>query len=271
MKKILLSFVLAVVASGTFPHSEYEGLLVLSFQREVDRRLNPPPEEQVRYAQLLDSALQRTGITDLSSQYVVMVDRNQHVQALFIYRHDTRTTPGQWQFVGASPVSTGKPGRYDHFITPLGVFAHSLDNMDFRAEGTRNTLGIRGYGEKGLRIFDFGWIQAERGWGAGGQSQMRLQMHATDPVYLEGRLGERDSKGCIRIPATLNVFIDRYGLIDADYERAREEGRRLWILRPDRVPVRVAGRYLIVIDSDSGVRPQWSPAPDIGTARRQAM
>jgi hypothetical protein len=66
---------------------------------------------------------------------------------------------------------------------------------------------------------------------------MRLQMHAADPDYLEKRLGERDSKGCIRIPATLNAFLDRNGLIDADYERALKEGRKLWILRPDRVPV----------------------------------
>jgi hypothetical protein len=24
--------------------------------------------------------------------------------------------------IGASPVATGRPGEFDHFITPLGVF-----------------------------------------------------------------------------------------------------------------------------------------------------
>jgi hypothetical protein len=36
------------------------------------------------------------------------------------------------------------------------VFEHTLDNPDFRAEGTVNEFGIRGYGTKGMRIFDFG-------------------------------------------------------------------------------------------------------------------
>ena len=42
---------------------------------------------------------------------------------------------------------------------------HSLANMDFRAEGTFNDNGIRGYGRKGMRVFDFGWVVSERGWG----------------------------------------------------------------------------------------------------------
>ena len=44
----------------------------------------------------------------------------------------------------------------------------------------------------------FGWVIAERGWGAGGMSPMRLQMHATDPDRLEPRLGRAESKGWIR-------------------------------------------------------------------------
>ena len=102
----------------------------------------------------------------------------------------------------------------------LGVFAHSLDNPDFRAEGTLNSNGIRGYGAKGMRVFDFGWQRVPKGWGDGAVSEMRLQMHATDPDLLERRLGSAQSKGCIRIPATLNRFLDRHGVLDADYERA---------------------------------------------------
>jgi hypothetical protein len=90
---------------------------------------------------------------------------------------------------------------------------------------------------------------------------MRLQVHATDPARLEPRLGQPESKGCIRIPATLNRFIDRYGLLDADYNSALAEGRRFWVLRPERVPTPWSGRWLVVVDSLRVARPEWSPAP----------
>src|SRR6202012_3083134 len=153
-------------------------------------------------------------------QYVVIVDRNPLVQALMIY---WMAADHSFHFIGASPVSTGLPGRFEHFKTPLGVFEHTTDNPDFRAEGTRNGLGIMGYGRKGMRIFDFGWQQGERGWGKGGVSPMRLQMHATDPGILEPRLGTAQSKGCIRIPASLNEFIDHPGILDGDYDQAIAE------------------------------------------------
>jgi len=35
------------------------------------------------------------------------------------------------------------------------VFA--LANMDYRAEGTLNKLGLRALGRKGMRVYDFGW------------------------------------------------------------------------------------------------------------------
>lgn len=192
------------------------------FQREVNRRLQVPEAAQRRYAQTLDRALQTAKVGDLANGYVVLVDRNPHVQALLIYwRASSR---GSWQFVGASPVSTGMPGSFEHFITPVGVFRHTPDNMDYRAEGTRNGNGIRGYGRRGMRIYDFGWQQAKRGWGKPAFSTMRFQMHATDPDRLEILLGERHSKGCVRIPATLNTFIDMHGLLDADYE-ARQDAQ----------------------------------------------
>ena len=49
---------------------------------------------------------------------------------------------------------------------------------------------------------------------------MRLQVHTTDARYLEPRLGTVQSKGCIRIPATLNKLLDHYGILDAGYQRA---------------------------------------------------
>ncbi|HYL25334.1 MAG TPA: L,D-transpeptidase [Burkholderiales bacterium] len=243
------------VALLLFAHVLHAAPLAADFAREVDRRLALPPEEQAYYGALLGKALTPSEAHDDVLQFYVLVDRNPLVQALLVY---WRAGDGGFQFVGAAPVSTGRPGSYEHFITPAGVFAHSLANPDFRAEGTPNKLGIRGYGEKGLRVYDFGWQRAERGWGRGGWSKMRLQMHATDPRLLEPRLGTPASEGCIRIPATLNAFIDRHGLLDADYEEAARRGEHLWILRPDRLPSSFAGRWLVVIDSGRTARPTWA-------------
>jgi len=232
--------------------------LATEFACEVSPRLALPADEQRGYAELLRRTLSSEGLSALSPQYVVLVDRSASVQAAFIYLLGHGI---DWAFIGASPVSTGRPGSVDHFLTPLGVFPHSLQNMDFRAEGTLNKNGIRGYGVKGMRVFDFGWIMGERGWGASGKSIMRLQMHATDPDFLEKRLGERASNGCIRISATLNHFIDRYGLIDADYEQVAQHGRLLWVLRGDRTPVATPGRYLVVVDTQRAALPAWARRP----------
>lgn len=229
--------------------------LAAEFAVEVDKRLELPDEERAGYAKRLAAALSAAGRIDLEAQYVLLVDRSPRVQAIFVY---WLSPEGGWSLVGASPVSTGRPGEFDHFYTPLGVFSHTLDNMDFRAEGTQNKLGIRGYGARGMRVYDFGWVMGERGWNGGGPGEMRLQMHATDPTVLEPRLGRWHSKGCIRIPAALDRFIDRHGLIDADYERAVLAGRNLWVLLPDRTPTPWAGRYLVVVDSERSARPRWA-------------
>ncbi len=265
MKIILL--VIAVFAFSTSCRAEDGASLSAAFRREVDRRLDVPAADQARYAQLLESALNSAEIPLIRSQYLVMVDSNPHVQAIFVYWLDAQAPPDflssseRFRFIGASPVSSGKPGRYDYFTTPLGVFAHTLENKDFRAEGTLNKLGIRGLGIKGMRVFDFGCVEAERGWDGGRTSLMRLLVHATDPDYLEQRLGMAMSKGCIRIPETLNIFIDRYGILDADYQQALANGENMWMLRPDRTPTLWSGRYLVIIDSDSKMRPAWSPQP----------
>ena len=225
--------------------------LAEEFAREVDRRLELPPPAQAFYGAVLGKAIESSLARDAVSQFFVVVDRSPSVQAVMIY---WRAADGATEFVGASPATTGEPGAYDHFHTPLGVFGQSPLNADFRAEGTKNALGIRGYGEKGMRVYDFGWVRAERGWGAGGHSNMRLQMHATDPEFLEPRLGRTGSAGCVRVPASFNVFIDRHGLLDAGNEHA-------WLLRPDREPTPHPGRWLVVVDTARTARPEWSPAP----------
>jgi len=172
-----------------------------------------------------------------------------------------KSPDGLFEFVGATTVSTGAPGAFEHFETPIGVFNHVLDNPDFRSEGTLNEFGVRGYGAKGQRIFDFGWVTAPKGWGNRASSQMRLQLHATDPDILEARLGSAQSKGCIRTNASFNTFLDRYGVLDADYDRAVARGQHLWVLSPERTPTPWSGRYLVVVDSERTDRPGWARTP----------
>jgi hypothetical protein len=234
--------------------------LAAEYARVVDKRLEVPADQRRAYADRLRTALSDAGIGEFEPQFFLLVDRSPAVQAVFVY---WLSAAGASRFVGASPVSTGHAGGYEYFITPLGVFEHTPANMDFRAEGTRNAYGIRGYGIRGMRVFDFGWVEGERTWDTRGRSPMRLQMHATDPDFLENQLGRPRSKGCIRIPATLNVFIDHRGLLDAEYERAVQQGRHLWVLRPDRQPVASQGKYLVIVDSQRKVRPPWSPLPSL--------
>lgn len=232
--------------------------LAAEFAQQVASRLLMPDDEQLAYGARLQDALAVAQVTPTAPQFIVLVDRSPNVQAALLYWGSVERG---WQFIGASPVSTGLPGRYEHFLTPLGVFDHSLANPDFRAEGTKNKLGFRGYGVKDMRIYDFGWIESPRGWGDGAMGKLRLQMHSTDPVLAEPRLGTAQSEGCVRIPGTLNDFIDRHGLIDEDYDRALAEGDTLWVLRKDRTPVSSPGRYLVVVDTEREARSDWSPLP----------
>ncbi|MFC5499413.1 L,D-transpeptidase [Caenimonas terrae] len=252
-----IALALALAASLCGPsHAQTAAELAVLYRTQVRQRLDVPPEEARRYAALAEQALQRAGLVLDRPQYLLVVDRDPRVQALLLF---WRPLQGEYQWLGASPVSTGKPGSFDHFETPVGVFDHTPLNPDFRAEGTLNDRGIRGYGEKGMRVYDFGWQRVAKGWGDHAVSDMRLQMHATDPDLLEQRLGGAQSKGCIRIPATLNTLLDHYGVLDAAYDSALQDGRKLWVLA-QREPVEHAGRYLVVVDTQRRQRPDWSPS-----------
>ena len=181
-------------------------------------------------------------------QLLVVVDRNPAVQQMRIVLAQPNAA---WEVIGGSKVSTGQAGRPGYYITPVGVFLHTDDILDYRAQGTFNENHIRGLGAKGMRVWDFGWQTADRGWGSiPDPSEIRLLMHATDPDYLERRLGRPASKGCVRIPAAMNRFLDRYGVLDADYERDASDDIRLRsVLLPDRQPTPLAGTALVVVDS----------------------
>ncbi|HTI82461.1 MAG TPA: hypothetical protein VL614_18570 [Acetobacteraceae bacterium] len=186
-------------------------------------------------------------------QLLVVIDRNPVVQEMRIL---LAVPYGEWQVIGGTKVSTGQAGRRGYFITPVGVFLHTAEIIDYRALGTFNENHIRGLGVKGMRVWDFGWQTAEQGWRADrDEADIRLQMHATDPDYLEQRLGRPASKGCVRIPATMNRFLDRHGVLDADYERdAPNDPRLASVLLADRDPTPLAGDAMIVVDSAQPVQ-----------------
>jgi hypothetical protein len=186
-------------------------------------------------------------------QLVVVVDRNPRVQQMRIL---VARPDADWQDLGGTRVSTGQTGRFDYYLTPTGVFLHSDAILDWRAEGTFNENHIRGLGLKGMRVWDFGWQTAAKGWGTGEEGQIRLLLHATDPANLERRLGRPASKGCVRVPAAMNRFLDRHGVLDADYERAAQvDPGFAALLLSDRTPTPLAGDMLVVIDSSEPRRP----------------
>ncbi len=242
--------------NDAFPNSISSTPLVDEFNQTVTLHLTVPAAQTLAYAVLLSAALTSGGVADAFPKFVVVVDRNPNVQVLMVY---WGTFANGWSLVGASSISTGLPGKYEHFKTPLGVFDHSRDNPDFRAEGSKNAFGIRGYGNKASRIYDFGWVAAPRGWGDGHMGELRLQMHSTDADRLEQRLGTAQSEGCVRMPAELNEFIDRHGILDEDYDRVVAVGDHPWVLRKDRVTTLWSGRYLVVVESDATIRPDWAP------------
>lgn len=255
-----------VLLPGQARADETPASMAARYAREVDKQLKLPVTEIQHYGELAQRMLQTAGITLEKPQYLVLVDRSPQVQALLLL---WMAPPAGAVLIGASPVSTGRGGEYDYFETPTGVFDHTTLNPDFRAEGTYNEHGIRGFGERGMRVFDFGWQPGRRGWGDHGISPMRLLLHATDPEFLEPKLGSAQSKGCIRIPATLNRLLDQHGLLDAGYEAALRAGQSFWVLSPQRTPAADAGRYLIVTDTQRARRPAWSPSPFKPVSRRQ--
>jgi len=133
----VLNAAIAVCASGADEARE----LASQFEQQVTRRLNVPPEEQERYAQLLQSALDEAGVSNVPPEFFLLVDRSPHVQAAMI---EWKAPDGMFHLIAATPVLTGRPGTYEHFLTPLGVYEHRVATLDFRSKGTPNQFGIRG-------------------------------------------------------------------------------------------------------------------------------
>jgi hypothetical protein len=210
--------------------------------------------DSVRDAQWIDltrAEVEAAGMPILRPQLLVVVDRSTRVQQLMVV---LAVPSGEWKVIGGSRVSTGQRGRFDHYITPRGVFHITDAILGYRAEGTLNENGIRGLGAKGMRVWDFGWQVAKKGWtevaGKPDSTPIRLMLHATDPDKLEQRIGRPASQGCIRVSATMNRFLDRHGVLDTDYERAAVSDIRFRaLLLPGRDPSPLSGNTLVVIDS----------------------
>lgn len=219
--------------------------------REVPRASVPAPAAAAQWIAAARRGLAAAGVGVTRSQLIVVVDRNPRVQRLCIV---AARPAGAWDVVGCDAVSTGQAGRRGYFITPVGVFAHTTGILDYRALGTFNENHIRGLGLKGMRVWDFGWRVAEKGWRSDGETgEIRLLVHATDPDYLEPRLGQTGSQGCVRISAAMNRFLDRHGVLDAEQEAAsRDDARIAATLPADRAPSPLAGELLVVIDSTEG-------------------
>lgn len=227
----------------------------------LDSLTRPSPSDQAWIARA-QQGLIASGEKIDRPQLLVVVDRSPRVQALRII---LARPDAAWEVIGGGKVSTGRPGDFDHFMTPVGVFPHTDAILDYRAEGTFNENHIRGLGLKGMRVWDFGWQMAAKSWTPDhAMGEMRLLMHATDPANLEHRIGRPASKGCIRIHAGMNRFIDRHGVLDFDYERAASvDPQYRAVLPPNRSPTPLAGDKLVVIDSS------LSPAAEaVAIARR---
>ena len=222
--------------------------LRLALAREVPHLIRDEPARAAEWVALARAQLAAGGDKIERAQLMVAVDRNPRVQQMRIL---LARSNGPWQDLGGTKVSTGQAHRVGYFITPRGVFKHTDVILDWRAEGTFNENHIRGLGLKGMRVWDFGWRKARRGWGnVPEEDDIVLLLHATDPVYLEPRLGHPASKGCVRIPAAMNRFLDRHGVLDREYEiAAKSDIRFRALLRPDRTPTPLAGDRMVVFDS----------------------
>jgi hypothetical protein len=219
-----------------------------AFAAEVAPSLGTPHDGDAERITRARAILAAEGERIEAPQLLLFVDRNPAVQEASIL---LARPAAAWAVIGGTRVSTGQAGRRGYYLTPLGVFHHTDAILDWRAEGTFNENGIRGLGLRGMRVWDFGWQEAAKGWRADGErGPIRLLVHATDPDLLEPRIGQPASQGCIRLPATMNLFLDRHGVLDADYERAAEEDPRFRaLLLPEREPTPLAGRLLAVIES----------------------
>lgn len=201
-----------------------------AFRAGVQQRLAVPPSEAAVYAWLAELQLLDAGRPLWEPQYLLVVDRDPNVQAALLY---WRLSGRAWELLGAAPASTGGPTGPGHLETPLGAFEQQARTSQREAAGSR--------------VFDFGWQRTRAATGQGPLVPARLQARAATGAHRR-TLGRNGSNGCVLLPPGLTRLIDELGLLDGD---ARQGERTL----------PYAGRLMLVLDSQRGERPDWSPAP----------
>ncbi|WP_173085658.1 hypothetical protein [Fundidesulfovibrio magnetotacticus] len=191
----------------------------------------------------------RSGLRFDGTQFFAYADRNPKAQFIVVGLYDARSE--RIDILGADLISSGNIEKGgDYFETPIGVFENLLDNFSYRAQGTPNQEGWRGLGAKDSRVWDFGYQRGLKKYKDGNtMSQLRLLMHSTDPERGEPRLGRTDSKGCVRISAGLNRFLDTHAILDSHYEQWAKSRPDSWLFKKERKPTAYPGKYLIIGDS----------------------
>lgn len=213
----------------------------------------PTDEYLEKVTNIAQDALEKDGVSDVDmTGLITVVDRSPKHQSIMIFDVSPSSQTHTWENLYTGHVSTGKPGRKEHYRTPVGVFKLDGSILDYRAEGTFNQNHIRGIGLKGSRVWDFGWVETDDWRTKGAMTKIRMEMHATDPANLELRIGRPDSEGCIRIHADLNHVMDKYGVLDAAPNDMAQSGNRAWkqVLGKDHVYLESAGKYVVIIDTE---------------------
>lgn len=207
-----------------------------AYRREVRQRLDVPPEEVRVYGGVSELQLFSGRQELLAPQYLLVVDRNPHVQAAFLF---WRLVPGSYELVGASPVSTGRDPA-----SPVDAVRGLLEEV-VAADGACATAVPRPCRSSDLRVYDFGW---PRGHARSTRRDLRVRVRGADGAAAR-QLGRPCAEDCILLPASLVMFLDEYGVLD--------EGSA----RPQRHVLPFRGRHLLVVDSERDERPGWSPPP----------
>lgn len=224
-----------------------------AYQDEV-KSVDVSPEFQKSFSDKVAAEVQAKQLEE--SQFFIAIDRGFKAQVLALAFYDKDKNSVSLSHF--SPVSTGNTRKL-HFITPTGWFENKVENGSYRAEGTKNSQGFRGYGAKGRRVWDFGWQKAQPGWIKKEEERdIRFQMHATDPALAESKLGTPQSQGCVRVHSTANAFFDKYGIIDKEYETAN-----YWALLKNRTPVEFAGNKILVVETGLEINPKATVEPAV--------
>lgn len=225
---------LPALATATAIYTPHE--LRQAYRREVRQRLHVPRDEVRLYGGISELELFSTNQELLAPQYLLVVDRNPHVQAAFLF---WRLVAGSYELVGASPVSTGREP-----VDALDAVRGLLEEVA-AADGACAQAPAHTCRSGDLRVYDFGWPPLHA---RPVRRDLRVQVRGADGAAAQ-RLGSPCADDCILLPPSLVTFLDEYGVLD--------EGSG----RPQRHVLPFRGRYLLLVDSERDERPAWSPLP----------